>query len=52
MNRISPGLKLSRARVGFEQHKAAAGLNSNTLVNYSYHLKLWQGKFDSPLTPL
>jgi integrase/recombinase XerD len=42
MNRISPGLSLSKARVGFEQYKAAEGLSPNTLVNYSYHLKLWQ----------
>ena len=42
MNRISPGLSLSKARVGFEQYKAAEGLSPNTLINYSYHLKLWQ----------
>jgi hypothetical protein len=40
MNRISPGLSLSKARVGFEQYKAAEGLSPNTLINYSYHLKL------------
>ena len=42
MNRISPGLSLSKARVGFEQYKAAEGLSPNTLVSYSYHLKLFQ----------
>jgi len=41
MNRISPGLSLSKAFVGFEQHKAAEGLGPRTLVSYMQHLGLF-----------
>ena len=41
MNRRPPGFSLSKALVGFEQAKAAEGLSPRTLVDYSYHLKLW-----------
>jgi integrase/recombinase XerD len=41
MNRISPGLSLSKALLGFEQYKAAEGLSPNTLIAYTQHLKLW-----------
>jgi hypothetical protein len=39
MNRRPPGLSLSKAFVGFEQHKAAEGLSPRTLVSYNQHLK-------------
>lgn len=41
MNRRPPGLSLSKAFVGFEQHKAAEGLSPRTLVSYMQHLGLF-----------
>ena len=41
MNRRPPGLSLSKAFVGFENHKAAEGLSPRTLVSYMQHLKLF-----------
>jgi integrase/recombinase XerD len=40
MNRRPPGLSLSKALVGFENHKAAEGLSPRTLVSYMQHLRV------------
>lgn len=34
MNRIAPGFKLSKAILGFQQHKEAEALSPNTLISY------------------
>ncbi len=43
MNRRPSGFYLYKAIEGFEQYKAAEGLSPKSLVNYSYHLKVFKG---------
>jgi hypothetical protein len=41
MDRSTPGLTLSKALVGYLQHKTAEGLSPSTFTTYEAHLRLW-----------
>lgn len=48
MNRTAPGFKLSKAVLGFRQHKEAEALSPRTLVSYEQHLRFWLNHIGDP----